>query len=362
MLFKNVHNVPGIPRNLFCSPCTYAGYTIHFTNCFGIKVLQGTSGMPGTQFISQTLFWKSNYCLFKCRVHNSFQKLFWTSKYSRVHPACQVHNSFHKLFLEKKTIAFLILHDVRGMPGVPGIFISQTVLDIKVLQGTSGMPGTRFISQTLFWKSNYCLFNCSRCTWHARCTRHAPGMPGTHFISQTVLDIKVFQGTSGMAGMQFISQTLFWKSNYCLFNSSRCTWHARCTWGVPGMGVPGYTIHFTNCFGHQSTAALPRPGMPWHAKCTQHAGYTIHFTNCFGHQSTPGYIRNARYTIHFTNCFGHQSTAVITVPGMPDVPGMQGTSGMPGRQFISQTILESKILLLTLYPACQVHNSFHKLF
>ena len=31
---------------------------------------------------------------------------------------------------------------------------------------------------------------------------------------------------------------------------------------------------------------------------------------------------------------------------MPDVPGMQGTSGMPGRQFISQTILEIKVLLL----------------
>ena len=186
MLFKNVHNVPGIPRNLFCSPCTYAGYTIHFTNCFGIKVLQGTSGMPGTQFISQTLFWKSNYCLFKCRVHNSFQKLFWTSKYSRVHPACQVHNSFHKLFLEKK---------------------------------------------------NYYLFNSSRCTWHARCTRH------------------------------------------------------------------------------------------------------IHFTNCFGHQSTPGYIRHAGYTIHFTNSFGNQTIAFLIVHG---VRGMPGVPGMP--------------------PACRVHTSFHKLF
>ena len=35
-----------------------------------------------------------------------------------------------------------------------------------------------------------------------------PGMPGTQFISQTVLDIKVLQGTSGMPGTQFISQTI----------------------------------------------------------------------------------------------------------------------------------------------------------
>ena len=54
-------------------------------------------------------------------------------------------------------------------------------------------------------------------------------------------------------------------------------------------------------FGNQTIAFL-------------NAGYTIHFKNYFGHQSTPGYIRHARYTIHFTNCFRNHGTAVYLYP------------------------------------------------
>ena len=127
--------------------------------------------MLATQFISQTVL---------------------ESKYSRVHPACRVRNSFHKLYFGNQTIAFLN---------------AGYTIHFKNYFGHQSTPG--YIR-------------------HARYT--------IHFTNS------------------------FWKKNYCLFNSSRCTWHAR---------------------------------------CTRH----IHFTNCFGHQSTPGYIRHAGYTIHFTNSF-----------------------------------------------------------
>ena len=121
------NNVPGMPGNLFCSRCTYAGYTIHFTNCFGIKVFQGTSGMPGTQFISQTVLDIKVLQGTSGMPGTQFiSQTVWTSKYWCYN--CTRH----------------------APPGMPGTqFISQTVLDIKVLQGTSGMPGTQFISQSI---------------------------------------------------------------------------------------------------------------------------------------------------------------------------------------------------------------------